>query len=145
MSNLIALPGGNPAEIVEPEWNLWTEDALKIRHASAAWKDAVAGMRAAETLSIENSDALRRYGEYVALHREATQKVASEGAVKLRIGKQPPMWNLWLSAAQKYEAMLLTLETELGLSPAARGKVAQAKRGARKTSAADSFLGVKRG
>jgi hypothetical protein len=141
MTSLIDFPGNPPLNLAEPRWAATIPDKRLRAVASAAWKAAVADMRAANTLGASNAPALHRYGLAVALHADAAAHVFTDGAVIERAEGQLPAWSLWLSVLEKASALCAVLEGELGLAPRRRNAAGAAKpRGARKPVAADAYL-----
>lgn len=142
-AKLFALPAIPAGDLAEPDWSAFMPLLEDCEIASEAWRTAVTEMRAVGTLSPANGNQLLRYAVACTLYRKAVAQVFFDGPVIDRSGGQLPAWNLWASAMRDNASLCETLEAELGISPRRRSSVTPAKRTAKKTTAADRYLGTK--
>ena len=99
--------------------------------AIEVWRAVVATMAEAKTLTAANLAAVERYAAAIVRWREAQAHVTAGGPVTLAPRTSVPMISPWLSIARAAASEASSLEKELGLSPARRSRVTQARRSLR--------------
>jgi P27 family predicted phage terminase small subunit len=122
----------------EPDWQGFLSDDLDLEFVRNQWRSITNTMRDASTISVANGHAIMRL-VYARLEFDrAMRMVAEHGAVRKIKGVQrkSPAWALVKQANE----ICVSLESELCLSPAKRGRAGKVDRKSRKTSPADEFL-----
>jgi P27 family predicted phage terminase small subunit len=131
--------------ISEPNWLLLFSDEIEIAAACRYWRALTVAMHDAGTLGPENEASVLRLITVYILYDRAMREVAENGAVipaKKRSSRSIARVNPHFTALTKLSAEATALESALGITPRARGKVTARKRKANRTQAADRYLKV---
>ena len=140
--NVVPIDG--TGEIVpEPDWESLFSDVLDVEAAKEHWRIITGELRERDLLSPSNGPAIQRLVCSYIFHARNCREVAENGSVtKPRRGNTKAIARLspFHSAMREMAADAAALESELGLSPAKRGKVTKVQRGKTTKKAADSYL-----
>lgn len=140
---------GSGLDVEEPEWSILIPNAGRSKAgnneswrnlAHSEWLRVTSAMRQAATLAPENRHQLQRLVlAYVRYDRAVAEMFKGGGPItKSRTGV--PMLNQWQVEMRQADGDATSAEMELGIPPRRRASAAKANRGAKKASAADSYL-----
>lgn len=129
--NVVAgpFPGRGVPVPIEPDWLTrpadgdWGERAARL--ASFRWQAAVAEMTEMQTYGPENAAALEMLAVNYARWKLAEAHVTKHGPIVPAPRTGVPMRNPYLEVANGALERVMKIETELGLSPTSRGRVAK--------------------
>jgi hypothetical protein len=124
----------------EPDWTKLYRSKIDRESAHQLWADVVAEMAQANTLSVVNGPAIKRY---VVLQVECERQMRTIGmsgvirrAKKTKVPMVHPAWSILKQAAEA----AATLEAELAISPRRRNNGGKVDRKPTRSSRADAFL-----
>jgi P27 family predicted phage terminase small subunit len=131
----------------EPDWSCIFSDELEVGEARKLWRVYLDAMREVGTVSHENLPSLQRLIVTQTLHDREAHHVAEHGPViepkrksSRSIARVSPHWTTMVALGKE----CLALESELGLTPRARGKVSPTRRRANRQVIGGGYLKVVR-
>jgi hypothetical protein len=131
---------GSSAAPAEPDWAKLYRTKVDREFAHQLWSDVVAEMTAANTLSIVNGPAIKRYVIFQVECERQSRTIGMSGVIrKAKKTKVPMVHPAWSILKQAAEAAA-TLEAELAISPRRRNNGGKVERKQTRTSRADAFL-----
>ena len=113
-------------------------------YASALWDVIVDSMRGARIYAALDTELLAAYCVAAELHREAVEKIRSEGATAKGAQGQPVV-SPWVTIKNSQAQIMRSNGRDLGIGPAARASLGAAADGARRSGADDPDDGLLRG
>src|SRR5688572_9333588 len=129
--------GGVPPE---PDWGSTYTDVLDIAAAHEHWGVVTRSMQEAQTISIENGDAIERLVHARVLYRKAINHVAENGAVLKNKRNRADEYNPHYGVMRQMADLMVVMEAELGIAPVRRNKASKAQRKTKVARAADNYL-----
>ncbi|EHK56830.1 P27 family phage terminase small subunit [Allomesorhizobium alhagi] len=124
----------------EPDWASLFAETADAEAAHEQWAVVCRELRDAGTLAVSNGHAIKRLVEFRVQFERASRHVAEHGPIitakRAKIGQWNPHWSVMRQADEAIRA----IESELGISPARRGKVTKVARGKKTSRAADAYL-----
>src|SRR6266436_7980237 len=112
--------------VSEPDWALVFCDEIELGAAARYWRAITIAMQDAGTLGPENEASVSRLITVYILYDRAMREVAENGAVipaKKRSSRSIARVNPHFTALTKLSSEATALESALGVTPRARGKV----------------------
>jgi P27 family predicted phage terminase small subunit len=131
--------------VSEPDWALVFSDEIELGAAARYWRAITIAMQDAGTLGPENEASVSRLITVYILYDRAMREVAENGAVippKKRSSRSIARVNPHFTALTKLASEATALESALGVTPRARGKVTARQRKSNRTLGADRYLKV---
>lgn len=129
--------GGMPPE---PDWSSTYTDVLDIAAAHERWGIVTRAMQEAQTITIENGDAIERLVHAHVLYRRALNVVAERGAVMKNKRNSTMKYNPHYGVMRQMADYMVVMESELGLSPVRRNKAGKTQKRTNVAQAADNYL-----
>lgn len=139
MSDPQVLPGGDGLP-PEPVWSSIYNDDMDVALAREIWGQVIREMRGREIIAVANAHGIKRYVMACVMHDSAAREVIEKGPVIKAKRSSVPQYNPWWSIMKDADARASAHEAELGISPRRRAGAGKVQRGARKQTAADSYL-----
>jgi hypothetical protein len=133
----------NPSSVdapAEPDWTKLYRSKVDRESANQLWSDVVAEMTNANTLSIVNGPAIKRYVIFQVECERQSRAIGMSGVIrrakKTRVPMVHPAWSILKQAAEA----AATLEAELAISPRRRNNGGKVERKQTRPNRADAFL-----
>lgn len=144
LMNVVEGDFAHPIELPQPDWQFdvgegdWGEKVAEI--AAEQWEIVTSQMRASGILAPENASHIELYCVNYARWKMAEAMIAKHGPLTMSVIRKGLVKSPYLTIANKAAELMVKIGSDLGLTPAMRGRVTQAKRAEKTARASDRYL-----